>query len=773
MRRRSPTSILLAAALAASLAAPARAAPPFNELPTGRTMVMPEIGGPRLPAPPPAAPPPIAPSAPARPGPGETMLRTLPGPSATPEIVGETGVLGWDLVLTPKQAASGRAVQLAYRTAVSLLPERSSLTLTVNGRQVGSVRLFSPSVDALTRFDLPTGLLQSGRNRITLTISQRHRVDCTVPATFELWTRLDMAKSGLVMPAGTPGPDDLADFAALPAAPDGSMPLRLAMPGRLKPAGVGGLMGLVQAVALALPDTPVLTDFGPLADGPAGLNLALGPAAELQAQGLSLKETTPGSVQLLPALPDRRATLAVVAESPADLDEALRKLALLAGGPSLRAGPLLAGGERIRFSELGLADASFGGRAYRSGFSIRMPGDLLPADYASVRLELDGAYAAGLGPGAQIRVEVNGRAVASAPLTRSAGETLRAWPIHLPVGVFRPGENRIDLIANLPEPTDEACNTATLGAERPRLLLLSTSALVVPSLARVRRAPELGQFAGGGLPFSADRSAWLHVPAPDRDTMAAAGTLVARLALAAGKPTAFRFTTAAPPSEDEDRLVVGDASALQNASHRPIAVRWRRETAAAAAPAVAKPALELAPASDAAPSWAASWPGVAPSSKASWTQSVGTAVSSVGQAAVERFDAGVAAWFDRGDGPPPFATLVALQELGDNGAGSTTVIAAETPSSLRKGAEDLVLMGTWSALGGSLSRVDGKSVTATGSPRLFAFPPGTRSPGNVRLVVAGWLSLNPGVFSGGAAGIALLIALATRALLNRVGRRTS
>ncbi|MFO1149157.1 MAG: cellulose biosynthesis cyclic di-GMP-binding regulatory protein BcsB [Alsobacter sp.] len=767
------SAILLAAAACVAIAVPVRAAPPISELPTGRTMVMPDIGGPRLPAASQAVAPAPAPAVPARPGPGETMLRTLAGPSATPEVVGETGVLSWDLVLTPRQASAGRAVQVAYRTAVSLLPERSSLTLTVNGRQVGSVRLFSPSVDALTRFDLPTGLLQSGRNRVTLTLSQRHRVDCTVPATFELWTRLDMAKSGLIMPAGTPGPDDLADIGALPAAPDGSMPLRLAMPGRLKPAGVGGLMGLVQAVALAVPDTPVLTDFGPLADGPAGLNLALGPASELQAQGLALGETTPGSVQLLPAQPDRRATLAVVAESPADLDQALRKLALLAGQPSLREGPLLSGGERIRLSELGFSDVSFGGRVYRSGLTIRMPGDLLPADYGSLRLELDGAYAAGLAPGAQIRVEVNGRAVASAPLTRSGGETLRAWPIHLPVGVFRPGENRIEIIANLPEPTDEACNTATLGAERPRLLLLATSTLVVPSLARVRRAPELAQFAGGGLPFSTDRSAWLHVPAPDRDTMAAAGTLVARLALAAGRPTAFRFTTAAPPSEEEDRLVVGDAATLQAVSRHPVAVRWRREAVAQAAPVAAKPALELAPAGDSPPTWAASWPGVAPSSKRSWTEAIGNAVSATGQAAVERFDAGVAAWFDRGDAPPSFSTLVALQELGDSGAGSTTLFAGETPASLRKAAEDLVLSGTWDALGGTLSRVDGKFVTASGSPRLFAFPPGTRSPANVRLVVAGWLSLNPGVFSGGAGGLALLIALATRALLNRVGRRTS
>lgn len=146
-------------------------------------------------------------------------------------------------------------------------------------------------------------------------------------------------------------------------------------------------------------------------------------------------------------------------------------------------------------------------------------------------------------------------------------------------------------------------------------------------------------------------------------------------------------------------------------------------------------------------------------------------------ALAERFDAANTAWFSRAHDMPRPATLVVVQGGGgegtEGGAAVSTLVAARSPAALREGIEDIVTSGTWSRLDGSRTVIDGRDVSVARTAQHFSFPPGTRSPGNVRLVVAGWLSLNPGLFSSGILLLALLVALTTRALLARVGRTSS
>ena len=39
--------------------------------------------------------------------------------------------------------------------------------------------------------DLPPGVLKAGGNMVRFAANQRHRTDCTVESTFELWTDID------------------------------------------------------------------------------------------------------------------------------------------------------------------------------------------------------------------------------------------------------------------------------------------------------------------------------------------------------------------------------------------------------------------------------------------------------------------------------------------------------------------------------------------------------------------------------------------------------
>lgn len=741
---------------------------------------------PLLPTSPGAPAPAGAVAPPGPPGPAaELALRPLPLAVADAGMTGETGRVDMRVWLTESQAGAVRALQVAYRAAVSVRPEGSTLTVLVNGAVAGRLRIVAPAGLATQRIDLPDGVLRAGFNRITFEAEMRHRVDCSIPATFELWTRIEPAATGLLV-AGTPrGPAALEDLPALPPTPDGTVPIRVVLPGKLKPAGVDAVFQLVQALAMAMGERPLAVDFGAPAGGAAGANLVLGTAEDLAAIGVAMAALSPGRPVVLQATPERRATLAVLADGPDDLARAVSELLRsVRGRPEPAwpgAGRALAGDERVTLRDLGVPSRDFGGRVFRTEFDVTLPADLLPADYDSVVLAVDGATAAGLGSEAQLRVEVNGRHVAAAPLSRSGAQTLRGLPIHLPLGVFRPGRNHIVLAASLPMPEDAACSPAGSGTtEAPRFLLLDSTALVVPRLARALRVPELSQLAGGALPFRPGREAWLVVPAPDRDSMAAAATLAARLAQAAGGVIPFRFQATLPHADGLERLVVASQGVLDTSLSRSFGpVRWAALQKPVAAPAARGSAMPGGPPgekatspSTALPDWAARWPGASPQPGQPGSEVIARTLHEAGTRLGQRLDGWIADWFRRGGDTPGEAGLVVSEtDLGPDG--TLVLVAAASPEALRIGTTRLVQSDRWPRLDGAEARLRGDGMDIVRHAQRFSLGPGTMTPGNLRLVLAGWLSLNPASYGGGALALALVLALATGLVLRTVGRPSS
>src|SRR5271169_1398297 len=77
-----------------------------------------------------------------------------------------------------------------------------------------------------------------------------------------------------------------------------------------------------------------------------------------------------------------------------------------------------------------------------------------------------------------------------------------------------------------------------------RVWLNAATKVVFPSLARVGRLPDLAMTASGGFPFAGTAGKMtLVVPTPDRATLGAALTVVARLGIAAGRQIPFSFVT--------------------------------------------------------------------------------------------------------------------------------------------------------------------------------------------------------------------------------------
>ena len=115
-------------------------------------------------------------------------------------------------------------------------------------------------------------------------------------------------------------------------------------------------------------------------------------------------------------------------------------------------------------------------------------------------------------------------------------------------------------------------------AKKRFLLLDNSSEFVLPRIARVARAPDLGATPGGRLRLrpGAAKAPKLYVGAPDKDKLSAAITLAVKMAVSAGRPIAFQFTAFAPDGDS------GAVLALET-----IEARTQPESRAAPSPASA------------------------------------------------------------------------------------------------------------------------------------------------------------------------------------------
>lgn len=702
------------------------------------------------------------------------VLRRLPVIAAAMRLWGENGRLSFPLYVTEAEARTGGRFQVGYVAAVSILPETARLTVSLNGLVLGSAAIDGARGARSLSFDVPPGGMSRGFNRVDITVAQRHRVDCSVPATYELWTQIDPAATGLLASSG--GPSDPVDLAAIRGDPDGAVPVRLIQTGeKLSLRTVERALATLQATVLAGRFIQPAADFGPTAEDGDGLALAVGRVAELAGSVdlASLGPVTGPRLALLPRTAERRPILVVTGPEDADVAAALAQLKALSraeplGTPAgLRAladvgGRRVSGGEALTFTELGIPDAHVTARTHRIAFDLALPHDFMPADYDKLILDLDAGYPAGLAPGAQIVVEINGAHAASAPLGRTGGEAMNRRSVFLPLRLLRPGLNRIAIRAELPRADDQTCPDET-GVPTERLFLAGSSRLILPQLARVGRQPEIAETVTEAFPYAGSvRRPTLVVPAPDRDTMAAAATLAARLGLAAGRVLPFAFaagragitgpTLVVSPARTLDGTILTaaglDPQALLDAwadreaaptreSGPALRRRVLRTDAIAACSALAHPVPE-------AVTEAAAKPDAKPAARA---------------------------------GGPILTDAAVLLAQGVTGPAEDdllTLVTAPSAVSLREAVACLVHPRVWTRSEGrltALSSVDGSvSVEAAAEPRYVStLPP---APGNLRRIAAGWLSLHAGLY--GLFGLLLAGGLAgsTHLLVRNLGRRS-
>ena len=505
--------------------------------------------------------------------PGEA-LRHLTNNIQGFRLTGEIGSSEWPIFVTGAQAQARLRFQVGYLAAVSVMPEASYLTLVINDVPVGRTNIIGTRGIRTVAFDIPAGLVKPGFNSVRISAEQRHRVDCSLGATYELWTQVDPTLTGLILPKGDAGVSNVAELPGLPPDEEGALPIRAVLPKRSTQANVERVVRAVQTISLAGRFAQPIVDVGPMAEGEYGINLAIGVVSELTEvlPGIVLSGINGPRLMIVPAGQNRRATVIVTGRNDAEVGEALQQLSvaeeLRGSKEGLRAaaafpGFRIFGGQRVQLRDLGLASEEFSGRLYRAAFNLIMPPDFYSADYGKVILDMAGGYAAGLAKGAQIVVSMNGHNVVSQKLSKAAGDVFKENPIPLPLGSLRPGLNRIEIEAQLPADGDTTCDPISAISGKKRFLFLDSTEIEIPRIARIARMPDLAVTATGGYPYiGGSLRPYLYLPAPSREAVGAAATMAAHLAIAAGKVIDFQLTVKDPGPENGSTLVVAPAGAV-------------------------------------------------------------------------------------------------------------------------------------------------------------------------------------------------------------------
>ncbi len=784
----------------------------------------------------------VAPSAAVRTGAKtpENIIRHLTNNIQGFRLSGEISTSEWPVFFTAAQTQGRLQFQLGYLSAVSVMPEASFVKLFINDSLVGRANIHTTQGVRTIIFDIPAGLIQPGFNSVRLSADQTHRVDCSLKATYELWTQIDPGKTGFILPAGDAGATSFADLAALPPDSQGSMPIRIVLPGKTTPQHIERIIRAVQMISLVGRFEQPVVDVGPLADGHYGINLVIGSSSAIpDVLHLARQGAIDGPrAMIAPAASGRRTTVIVTGRSDEDVDLAFTQLTLatqmrgtLAGLRAARAFPgyRMEGGQRVKLRDMGIPSQEFSGRLFRTGFNLIMPPDFYPADYGKAVLDLAGGYAAGLTNAAQIIVSVNGRNAVNQKLPKSGGDVFKQNPIPLQLGHLRPGLNRIEIEAQVPIAEDEACDPLTAINSRKRFLLLDTTEFELPRIARIARVPDLAITATGGFPFSSSiMRPQLYVPVPDRNSIAAAATMAAHLAISTGAPINFRFTVVKPAAGSGPTLVMApflsldaDTMASVGLKRDEIHAQWQErinevprsadqglsewEQVARnrlvlkrnfpAACHLPKPAggFKAAFIADTMPvaSVQAGDPGEQRDLFEEWDNKIRNQSRIMGHLSGFIRDmndwfrgkyTGAKVWIDKqldltGAGSPltrDSSAVLAQNILGDTTDHIWTIITAPNTALLSQSVACLVDPRVWRQIAGRIAILNADDGAIVEIPAYDSrlIPTQPLSIRNVRLIVAGWFSLNSKVYVLLAMFLAMLLAASTHLFLHNVGRRS-
>ena len=695
--------------------------------------------------------------------------------------------------LTQAEALRANAFRLVYTNAVSNLPEGSRILVRINDQTVGEARLDSTNAAARAVIPIPLGVMTAGYNAVRLVAQQRHRVDCSVNATYELWSEVNLAESGLI---GLPAAAAIRRFADLPAlAASGAeqTPIRLLIGEAPDTLTIDRAMRAANALVLAAGIQRPRIELGHEAGEGLGIDLIVGgeaPSDSVQLEsdlGLFYAADASGG----------RTTLTIRQVPGADIETTLRRMldkareivptGSNAGRRALAntLGRRATSGSSFSFAELGVESRVFDGRLQQSAFGFSLPADFFAAPYGSATLILDSAFLGEAGPGKQISIRVNDQLAAVVPIHQRGTAEFDQRRVELPMQMFKPGYNAVSVDAAL-MPADRACDATVANPAPSRLTINGSSRISFGHLARVSVLPNLSATLTRGYPYAEQAEpAAVAVSGSDPRYLSAAMTWLGQITASSGTPiqAAFRFGPLddasetglffGPPSEATQTLA-------RHASHRLADARIAAPSLPTAAATSTDDALQTIPVS----------------AERSWLDKLhlSSAVEygrelmrgDLGRITTTLQDFGLversrAARLGTAVGPATDQDLTVLQDVTlpmqsppwQNLFGATqlppirTMVLVADPDHIDSLIERATRRHFWTRFNGESAVVRQTSwgpENQAASQQAY-IGSGDFSPANLRLTLAGWFALNQGYYLAGLAALALLLALTTAAVL--------
>jgi hypothetical protein len=722
-------------------------------------------------------------------GPGGEALHRLGADRLQLRFEGETAARTWPIYVTATEAGARARIHLGFTNAISVMPEVSSLSISVNDVDIAQTPIAAATDPGALDVELPRGLLTPGFNSLRIAVSQRHRVDCSMEATYELWTQLDPATSGLAFPGvADPHIEQLDDLAAISPDPSGVTTIRVVLPEDADAPAVDNAMRAVEAVAIRMGAQRPQVEIVDKVEERPGLYLVAGQRDFLSRHGLANYAGGAGKTLGLEGQEAMgRVVVVAVGDTQKEVAEAIdgvlpaRAVADRAESPpAARAlasqfGYPVRGALRVPLSELGVRTEEFTGRLFRSSFDITLPGDFYPADYDKLTLSLTAGYASGLLPTSQILVRVNDHEAGSAPLKNPNGAVFHDRPVSVPLGSLRPGVNHVIVEAQTPDGGDAACDVKHVMDARKRFVLFDSSELVIPPLARVGRMPNLAATLSSAFPYLGDDGV-VYLPGHDRRTLAAAGSFLARVAVAAQHPVGARLTFDREAVKLSPTLAIGalddfppdmieqvgvDLASLKKLWWRPNATETGVE------PSRLQP---LVGSGDVFDQWAQG----AHASTEALTPHVSVRAIYDRYINIHQEDFAILRAPDRPIEAPENSTILLAQARGAKGSDTWTFVIGATQPALQRDMSNLVAPSNWNEIEGRSAAYSPRSGAhkLDDATRAWFIPTDSLTPANLRLIAAGYLTANLDVYAAIMMVAAVLLGLATRAAVKAHGAKT-
>ncbi|KQS88111.1 MULTISPECIES: cellulose biosynthesis cyclic di-GMP-binding regulatory protein BcsB [unclassified Rhizobium] len=706
-------------------------------------------------------------------------------PNGNLGLTGEFDDRTWSVYLTPQQAAIGSKLNIGYQNSIFVAPEVSRLSLEVNNARMADEPVRSPDSVSDLSFDIPKGLLKPGANLIRLRANQRHRTDCTVQSTYELWSNIDAQRTYLSFADNSAQAlQSSDDIRAIGVDENGLTRFNFIVPALEQPGATIPLMRLSQGLALLanMPNQAFSFETQGLPAPKAGeMTVLVGTPAEIQ----PLLSTVPlgaasapvagfvtdpntGSPILVLSGPTWQAIQTAIESIVAstDVDVTTRRELLATQNWRSPDAPFLFADTRLSFAQLGLKTEQFSGRRFRTNFTVGIPSDFYADAYGTALILLDAAYSEAVLPGSHVDIYVNGSIASTVPITSSGGGILRHLPINVTMRHFRPGVNTIAIEALIETEDDKVCAPGATGVETPRFALFDTSEFHMPDFARIGQLPNLAALSGTGFPYNRSQEAIpLSIDRVDADTLSAAATVLGRMAVGAGHP--IPVETIASPA------LIGNRSAIfiGSLSQMPQMVFTRMNIAETARntwgpdPGDEPEGVDTEATFD---EWRQKlrggiWSGQISSFEDWVKRNFDISLSSL------RFAPTTESSFT----PSNEASLLIAQGASPDGTGTWSVVAAPSGRDLREGVEAVSTLANWSQLAGHITTYRrGTKTVETVPVNAFNFmPTQPASVSNYRLIAANWLSTNILSYAMLLSALGVLLGLATAALLTNLGRR--